>query len=83
MGSIVLRENRDGSLYWELYNLMQRDSKGLNRLREGVLFVWLGGGVSAAFQHSGFCRLPRRSYRRSLGHVPTGFAPRSRTKDRP
>ncbi len=34
---VVLRENRDGSLYWELYNLMQRDGRGLNRVREGVL----------------------------------------------
>jgi SPP1 gp7 family putative phage head morphogenesis protein len=34
---VVVRENRDGSLYWELYNLMQRDGRGLNRLREGVL----------------------------------------------
>lgn len=34
---VVLRENRDGSLYWELYNLMQRDSKRLNKLREGQL----------------------------------------------
>lgn len=34
---VVVRENRDGSLYWELYNLMQRDTKGLNKLREGVL----------------------------------------------
>ena len=34
---VVLRENRDGSLFWELYNLMQRDAKGLNRMREGVL----------------------------------------------
>lgn len=36
---VVLRENRDGSLMWELYNLMQRDSKGLNKLREGTL-LW-------------------------------------------
>ncbi len=34
---VVLRENRDGSLWWELYNMMQRDSKGLNKLREGTL----------------------------------------------
>ena len=34
---VVLRENRDGSLYWELYNLMQRDGRGLNRVREGAL----------------------------------------------
>lgn len=40
---LVLRENRDGSLYWELYNLMQRDAKGLNRLREGtLLYGWQG-----------------------------------------
>ncbi|MCK9987607.1 MAG: hypothetical protein AzoDbin1_04079 [Azoarcus sp.] len=44
---VVLRENRDGSLYWELYNLMQRDSKGLNKLREGQLLFgddWEGEG---------------------------------------
>mgnify|MGYP001765241371 CR=1 FL=1 len=34
---VVLRENRDGSLWWEVYNMMQRDSKGLNKLREGKL----------------------------------------------
>ena len=34
---VVLRENRDGSLWWEVYNMMQRDSKGLNKLREGTL----------------------------------------------
>lgn len=34
---VVLRENRDGSLFWDLYNLMQRDAKSLNKLREGVL----------------------------------------------
>ena len=40
---VVLRENRDGSLYWDLYNLMQRDAKGLNRLREGtLLYSWEG-----------------------------------------
>lgn len=26
-----------GSLYWDLYNLMQRDAKSLNKLREGTL----------------------------------------------
>ena len=39
---VVLRENRDGSLVWDLYNLMQRDAKGLNRLREGRLLYWMG-----------------------------------------
>ncbi len=34
---VVLRENRDGSLWWEVYNMMQRDSKSLNKLREGTL----------------------------------------------
>jgi SPP1 gp7 family putative phage head morphogenesis protein len=34
---VVLRENVDGSLYWDLYNLMQRDAKRLNKLREGEL----------------------------------------------
>lgn len=34
---VVLRENRDGTLWWEVYNMMQRDSKGLNKLREGTL----------------------------------------------
>ncbi|MBS0476839.1 MAG: minor capsid protein [Proteobacteria bacterium] len=34
---VVVRENRDGSLMWELYNLMQRDGRGINKLREGVL----------------------------------------------
>lgn len=39
---VVLRENRDGSLIWDLYNMMQRDAKGLNRLREGRLLYWMG-----------------------------------------
>jgi len=39
---VVLRENRDGSLTWDLYNLMQRDAKGLNKLREGRLLYWMG-----------------------------------------
>ena len=39
---VVLRENRDGSLAWDLYNLMQRGAKGLNRLREGRLLYWMG-----------------------------------------
>lgn len=39
---VVLRENRDGSLVWDLYNLIQRDSKGLNKLREGQLLYWMG-----------------------------------------
>ena len=39
---VVLRENRDGSLVWDLYNLMQRGAKGLNRLREGRLLYWMG-----------------------------------------
>lgn len=37
---VVLRENRDGSLYRDLYNLMQRDAKSLNKLREGQLLYW-------------------------------------------
>lgn len=34
---VVVRENRDGSLFWELYNLMSAEGKRLNKLREGVL----------------------------------------------
>lgn len=34
---VILRENRDGSLYWELYNLMNASAKRLNSLRQGVL----------------------------------------------
>ena len=30
-------ENRDGSLFWELYNAMQSASKNLNKLRAGTL----------------------------------------------
>ena len=34
---VVVRENRDGSLFWELYNAMQSASKNLNKLRAGTL----------------------------------------------
>lgn len=34
---IIVRENRDGSLFWELYNVMQSDTKRLNKAREGAL----------------------------------------------
>jgi SPP1 gp7 family putative phage head morphogenesis protein len=34
---VVLRENTDGSIYWDMYNMMQRNSKKLNKLREGTL----------------------------------------------
>lgn len=34
---LIVRENRDGSLFWDLYNLMQGDSKNLNKSREGTL----------------------------------------------
>ncbi len=34
---VVVRENRDGSLFWELYNAMQSASKNLNKLRAGAL----------------------------------------------
>lgn len=44
---VVLRENRDGSLYWELYNLMQRDPRGLNKLREGTLLYGQDGDEQA------------------------------------
>ncbi len=37
---MVLSESLDGSLYWYLYNLMQRDTKGRNRLREGTPRYW-------------------------------------------
>ncbi len=33
---LIVRENRDGSLFWELYNLMNADARRLNKLREGV-----------------------------------------------
>lgn len=39
---VLLRENRDGSLAWDLFSLLQRDSEGLNRLREGRLLYWMG-----------------------------------------
>lgn len=34
---VVVRENRDGSLFWEVYNMMQRDKRQLNNLRVGTL----------------------------------------------
>lgn len=34
---IVVRQNRDGSLMWELYNMMNAASKRLNSLRQGTL----------------------------------------------
>lgn len=34
---MIVRENRDGSLLWDLYNLMQGDSKSLNKSRQGTL----------------------------------------------
>jgi SPP1 gp7 family putative phage head morphogenesis protein len=40
---VVLRENLDGSLYWDLYNLLNASSKRLNSLREGDLLY--GGEV--------------------------------------
>lgn len=39
---VILRENTDGSIMWDLYNMMQQDSKRLNRLRVGKLLYWLG-----------------------------------------
>lgn len=51
---VIVRENRDGSLVWDLYNLMQRNAKSLNKSREGRLLYWMGqpvadeDGVSAA-----------------------------------
>lgn len=39
---VVVRENRDGSLWWEVYNMMQPDAKGLNKLREGTLLYGVG-----------------------------------------
>ncbi|MFA7238737.1 MAG: phage minor head protein [Sulfuricellaceae bacterium] len=38
---VVVRENVDGSLYWDVYNLMQRDAKHLNNLRAGALLYGL------------------------------------------
>lgn len=38
---VILRENLDGSLYWDVYNLMQRSSKKLNKLRVGTLLYGL------------------------------------------
>ncbi|MBE2244184.1 MAG: minor capsid protein, partial [Burkholderiaceae bacterium] len=34
---VIVRENRDGSLFWEVYNMMQRDKRQLNQLRVGTL----------------------------------------------
>lgn len=34
---LIVRENRDGSLFWELYNLMQGDAKSQNKARQGTL----------------------------------------------
>lgn len=34
---LIVRENRDGSLFWELYNMMQGDSKSQNKARQGTL----------------------------------------------
>lgn len=34
---VVVRENRDGSLLWEVYNVLQAASKRLNQLRFGTL----------------------------------------------
>lgn len=34
---LIVRENRDGSLFWDLYNLINANSKRLNKLREGTL----------------------------------------------
>lgn len=39
---VVARENRDGSLWWDVYNMMQRDLKGLNDLRKGELLYGVG-----------------------------------------
>lgn len=33
---LIVRENRDGSLFWELYNMMNAEARRLNKLREGV-----------------------------------------------
>jgi len=33
---IVVRENRDGALLWELYNVLNANSKRLNSLRQGT-----------------------------------------------
>jgi SPP1 gp7 family putative phage head morphogenesis protein len=40
---VVVREARDGSLFWELYNAMQSDTKRLNKLREGALIYVRSG----------------------------------------
>ena len=34
---VIVRENRDSTLYWEVYNVMQSASKALNKLRAGTL----------------------------------------------
>lgn len=34
---VILRENMDGSLYWDVYNYIQRNSKGMNKVRTGNL----------------------------------------------
>ncbi len=34
---VVVRENRDGTLFWEVYNAMNADAKKLNKQREGTL----------------------------------------------
>lgn len=34
---VVVRESRDGSLFWEVYNALNAETKRLNRLREGRL----------------------------------------------
>lgn len=34
---VVVRENTDGSLYWDVWNFMQGSDKSMNKLREGIL----------------------------------------------
>lgn len=43
---LMVRENRDGSLFWEVYNMMSTDAHRLNRLREGVPLFRRGAGSS-------------------------------------
>jgi SPP1 gp7 family putative phage head morphogenesis protein len=34
---VVVRENRDGSLWWEVYNVLNGDATRMNKFREGTL----------------------------------------------